>query len=172
MHNYLQKQKSYIGIRQKFYLPFQFQIYKSRNLIQVLDYQRCNQNQYIYKSRNLIQVLDFFVLSTWCLHLQKQKSYIGIRQSSSLILICFYLQKQKSYIGIRLCERQHIKTRIYKSRNLIQVLDQSAYLNASKSTKVEILYRYQTYNQTQTGGLYLQKQKSYIGIRLQLLSKR
>ena len=76
------------------------------------------------------------------------------------------LQKQKSYIGIRHEHAEDYYITIYKSRNLIQALDQ-IYENEYNriSTKVEILYRHQTIVDRTFRAFNLQKQKSYIGIR-------
>ena len=70
-------------------------------------------------------------------NLQKQKFNIGIRRRCERRL-CLNLQKQKFNIGIRL-KYNNIMIKIYKSRNLIQVLDlYENYTGQATSTKVEI----------------------------------
>ena len=142
---YLQKQKSYICIRYIFYQLNCF-IYKSRNLIYVLDtLQHKNialylqkQKSYIcirqymnsegviiYKSRNLIYVLDYRTRTSFSLSTKVEILYMY--QIVLLLGYTKYLQKQKSYICIRFifCI---IYYAIYKSRNLIYVLDQIRHL--------------------------------------------
>ena len=118
---YLQKQKSYIGIRPR--CPFQltYLIYKSRNLIQVLDlalrYGKrviSTKVEILYRYQTL-RIIRRISLST--------KVEILYRYQTTLCSVCYQdLQKQKSYIGIRLKVVPY-NFNIYKSRNLIQVLD-------------------------------------------------
>ena len=64
----------------------------------------------------------------------------------------------------QICKEYKVVVNIYKSRNLIYVLDLLKLISAFISTKVEILYMYQIYY-IFVHWCDLQKQKSYICIR-------
>ncbi len=136
----LQKQKSYICIRFHLYISYCY-IYKSRNLIYVLDN---NTKQWRDKSTKVEILYMYQIMENIkkLLDLQKQKSYICIR-FPDVNAIDGDLQKQKSYI----CIRFYIFLLVYASSTKVEILYMYQILTLLSisvlSTKVEILYMYQ-----------------------------